>query len=275
MIIRQDIWPKCVKDAFVTGFVLVIIPLIYYFELFIVLPRYYRQWSFTYDFHFMTGTFILFNLCANYVAIVMCDTSIKGRILRSGELLPNWRFCSACETVAPPRSWHCKICKTCILKRDHHCMFTSCCIGHENQRYFLVFVFYMFVATMYASYYNIHFVRDYLTFGSWTSIFKVIFPLAMLFMEWTESQLYVFFVIIVLAGGAFTGGLLWFHSDLMLKGLVSHDKDKKSKFDNGIRANIEVVLGEKWYLVWLWPWIESKLPCDGINWNEYMSDKME
>lgn len=274
MRIRRNIWPKCFKDAIVTGFVFIIIPLIYYFELFIVVPRYYKQWSLIYNFHFFMGTFILFNLCGNLVAIIMCDTSIKGRVL-SAELLPNWRFCSVCETVAPPRSWHCNTCNVCILKRDHHCMFTSCCIGNENHRFFLVFVFYMFAATVYASYYNISFVWDYLSFGSWMTIFKLILPLATLFLEWTESQLYVFFVIIVLLGGAFTGGLLWFHTDLMLKGAVTHERNKISKYDSGRDLNIKVVLGEKWYLVWLSPWIESKLPCDGINWDNFVSGKVK
>ncbi|KAG5900477.1 hypothetical protein JTB14_010889 [Gonioctena quinquepunctata] len=274
MNIRQSILPKSIKDAFVTGFVFVIIPLIYYFELFVVMPRYYRQWSLSYNFHFLIGTFILFNVCSNFIAIVMCDTSIRGRVL-STDLSPGGRFCSVCEAIGPPRSWHCETCNVCILKRDHHCMFTSCCIGNDNHRYFLVFVFYMFVATMYASYYNYYFLWDYITFDSWKSIFKIVFPLATLFMEWTENQLYVFFMIIVLLGGAFTGALLQFHVDLMLRSVTTHERNTKGKYDRGKWKNIEVVLGCRWYLVWLTPWVDSKLPCDGINWDAMLSSKAQ
>lgn len=204
----------------------------------------------------------------------MCETSIKGKILPA-EMKPDWRLCTVCEVLAPPRSWHCNICNICILKRDHHCMFTSCCVGHENHRFFLVFVFYMFVATMYASFYNVSFVWDYTVFESWRSCFKLIFPLATLFMEWTENQLFVFYVIIVLLGGIFTGTLFYFHVDLMLKSLVTHERHKnmKSKYDKGYLENIKLVLGEKWFLVWLSPWIVSKLPCDGIDWSNFMSSK--
>lgn len=274
MRIRSNILPRSIKDALVTGFVFAIIPLIYYFELFVVLPRYHRQWSLMYNLHFTMGSFIMFNICANLMAVMMCDTSIKGKIL-SAELFPGWSLCTVCEVLVPPRSWHCKVCNVCILKRDHHCMFTSCCIGHENHRFFLVFVFYMFIATVYASYYNISFLWDYITFDSWRSIFKIIFPLATLFMEWTENQLFVFYVIIVLLGGAFTGTLFYFHVDLMFKGLVTYERHlSKSKYDRGYLNNTKLVLGEKWYLVLLSPWIVSELPCDGINWSKFVTDKV-
>lgn len=274
MRIRSNIFPKTIKDAFVTGFVFIIIPLIYYFELFVVLPRYHKQWSLPYNIHFLLGSFIMYNICSNLISIMMCETSIKGKILPT-DLKTDWRLCTVCEVLAPPRSWHCNICNVCILKRDHHCMFTSCCIGLENHRFFIVFVFYMFVATLYASYYNISFLRDYVSFDSWRSVFKLVFPLATLFMEWTENQLFVFYVIIVILGGAFTGTLFYFHIDLMLKSLVTHERHKNinSKYDRGYLQNTKLVLGEKWYLVWLSPSVVSKLPCDGIDWSRVMSPK--
>lgn len=154
-------------------------------------------------------------------------------------------------------------------------MFTSCCIGHENHRFFLIFVFYMFMATMYASYYNAQFLWKYITFDSWKSVFKLVFPLATLFMEFTENQLFVFYIIIVMLGGTFTGTLFYFHIDLMLKGLLTHERNKniKSKYDRGYLENTKLVLGDKWYLVWLSPWIKSNLPCDGIDWSTVMSPK--
>lgn len=273
MAIRTNIFPRTIADAAVTTFLFLIIPTVYWFELFIVLPAFYVQWSFWYTFHFICGTFILLNITANYAAIIFCDTSIKGRMLPSN-LAPHWRFCSVCETVAPPRSWHCNVCNTCILKRDHHCMFTSCCIGHFNQRYFMVFVFYMFIATVYATYYNVFFIAGFVELRSWMSLFKIVFPLAMVFVEWSIAQIFLFLTLIIVIGSIFTGVLLYFHCDLITKGKVTYERNRKLiEYDLGKMKNWEDVLGEKWYLVWLSPFIESKQLRDGIYWDPKVSNK--
>lgn len=273
MPIRIKIYPKTISDACVTAFLFAIIPVIYYFELWIVLPRFYDTWSYQYVFHFCVGNFILFNICSNLVAIILTDTSINGRILQS-EGSTNWRFCSVCETLSPPRSWHCNICDTCILKRDHHCIFTSCCIGYFNHRYFIMFVSYMFIATIYSTIFNVQFIYNYVKFDSWISLVKIIFPLATLFLEWTENQLYVALIIIVGLGSGFTGVLLYFHVDMILRGMVSPERrNKLSLYDLGIKDNIKTVFGDNWYLIWISPFIKSNLPGNGIIWETKVSAK--
>lgn len=37
------------------------------------------------------------------------------------------------------------------------------------------------------------------------------------------------------------------------------------EYDHGWKKNIKNFLGERWHLVWLSPWIQSRLPGDGIN----------
>lgn len=266
MKLRQKIYPKSISDALVTTFMFLIIPAIYYFELWVVLPKFHQPWGFAYLFHFVTGNFILFNVTSNLIAIILTDTSINRVILQS-DGGPNWRLCSVCVTLAPPRSWHCPTCDVCILKRDHHCMFTSCCIGHHNHRFFLVFVFYLFVATVYSTFFNLRFVYTYIRFDSWLSIVKIVFPFATLFLEWTENQLYVTFIIIVTLGCLFTGVLLVYHLKLILNGLVTHERNEKlSIYDQGKLWNLKCVLGNNWKFVWLSPFVLSELPCDGVNW---------
>jgi len=60
--------------------------------------------------------------------------------------LAEFQTCPVCLLMAPPRSHHCKICNCCVLKHDHHCFFTASCVGFNNQRYFVVFIFYTSVS---------------------------------------------------------------------------------------------------------------------------------
>lgn len=273
MQLRTNFLPKCIQDACVTSFVFLIIPAVYWFELFLVLPSFYETGSWWYKFHFVTGTFILFNISGNLLATIVCDTSIKGKVLPS-TLGPNWRFCTVCESTAPPRSWHCNICNICILKRDHHCIFTSCCIGHYNMRYFLMFVLYLFIATVYATFYNTYFITNYIDFSSVYTFIRLIFPLAMVFVDLSHGQFYIFLYLIIIIGGVFTGVLFYFHTKLMLQGKVSYEKNHNIiMYDMGRKNNIMDVLGCRWYLVWISPFISSELPNDGINWPVQNSSK--
>lgn len=267
MQFRSNILPKTIGDACVTTFVFFIIPTVYWFEIFLVLPTFYEAGSIVYKFHIVAGTFILFNISSNLIATILCDTSIKGKVLPS-TLGTNWRFCVVCESTAPPRSWHCNICKTCILKRDHHCIFTSCCIGHYNLRYFLMFVFYLFIATIYATYYNTYFILNYVDFKNIYTYIRLIFPLAMVFVDLSHGQFYIFLYLIIIIGGVFTGVLLYYHTKLMLIGMVTYEKNHSiSLYNMGRKRNIQEVLGYKWYLTWISPFVISELPSDGINWS--------
>lgn len=51
--------------------------------------------------------------------------------------------CVKCYCAKIPRSHHCSVCNRCIRKMDHHCPWINNCIGHFNQKYFLLFNFYI------------------------------------------------------------------------------------------------------------------------------------
>ncbi|XP_061525274.1 zf-DHHC domain-containing protein isoform X4 [Phycodurus eques] len=62
-----------------------------------------------------------------------------------------WTVCSRCETYRPPRAHHCRVCQRCIRRMDHHCPWINNCVGELNQKYFIQFLFYTGVASVYAT----------------------------------------------------------------------------------------------------------------------------
>lgn len=124
---RRNFLPRTVSDISATAFLFVAIPITYFFEFWVVIPELSGTNTLAYWLHFCVGSFILFNILSNMLAVMMCNTSIVGENV-TAPARPNrklWKLCSVCETVTPPRSWHCNTCNVCILKRDHHCFFTG------------------------------------------------------------------------------------------------------------------------------------------------------
>ena len=183
------------------------------------------------------------------------------------QLRKQWRLCAICELLAPPRSWHCDICKTCVLKRDHHCIFTANCIGHRNQRYFLVFLIYSVIGCGYSFIYNNLYIwwlhRD--VYCSLSTAFKLVFPFFGFFTELSWRNLYLFIYEINVVLFIYTVVLLCFHLPIVLKGATTYERNF-SYYDLGWKKNLEMILGERWHLVWLSPFLSSPLPHDGIHW---------
>lgn len=265
----KNIFPKVPMEIAAFVFVVSIIPTIYCFELFVVLPSFYPLWSFWYTVHFICGTFLMCNITSNFVAIVCTNTSVKGLMLQS-TLQPKWRFCSVCESVSPPRSWHCDICNTCIIRRDHHCMFTGCCIGHYNYRFFLAFAIHLLIATAYATYFNGYFMWKRVNFQTPMALLKIVFPLAMVAfgIDVSETQLYLILFIITIMGMLFMVILLIVHTNLIWHGTTTYEKNHKIRdYDLGWRQNFKDVFGENWFLACFLPFAQLKLRGDGIIWN--------
>jgi len=62
-----------------------------------------------------------------------------------------YRYCNKCASFKPDRTHHCRRCGFCVQKMDHDCVFISNCVGAGNHKFFLSFIFWAFVGTLFTT----------------------------------------------------------------------------------------------------------------------------
>jgi palmitoyltransferase len=219
--------------------------------------------------HYVVAIFLAVNIYGNMYKVITTDTSKNRYMFMSSSLLPDgWRYCSECDLNLPPRSHHCKLCNICILKRDHHCWFTGCCIGYFNHRYYVAMVTHMFIAALYCNIFNLTFVVSVKGGLTLYTFLSYVGP----HMGWLLGyyDLYVFAITILTSVGTVLLGLLSWLLYIQIYqitfGQTNYEKKKNvKKYNVGIMHNIKEVLGCRWYLVLLFPWIPSPLIGSGTQ----------
>lgn len=58
--------------------------------------------------------------------------------------------CTKCECIKLHRAHHCSTCQRCIRKMDHHCPWINNCVGEYNQKFFMLFTFYIMMISIYS-----------------------------------------------------------------------------------------------------------------------------
>lgn len=281
---------RSIPDLAASTFLGLIIPVTYWFEMFVVLPSVpFLRPPLLYYGHLVLGTYLLASIVGNWVMVMLTNTSTE-RVVVPVPRRPSdvdmtsrdkWRFCPVCESFQPPRTWHCGTCNKCILKRDHHCLFTGCCVGHRNQRYFLLLVAYLFVATTYVTVYNNYFIwiLHAEKFRNSVSLLKIIFPLAAM-VNWSLDQFYFLVYMVNLVGSLFTGALLFYHARNALSGDLAYEANCRSggggskkdadatkvDYNLGWAQNLRMIFGRSWAKALVNPFAISELPHDGIHW---------
>lgn len=255
--------------GFIHGFVL----LVYFFELFIILPRIYGSGfsSKAKIAHTFLGTYILINLLIAYWKFLLTDPG-PGAVVLPSSLKNGWFYCWSCEANAPPRSFHCHRCNICVLARDHHCVISSNCLGYKTRRYFLLMNFYFWIALLYANVLNIDFAWEvYHNFSFNTFIVMFLPGIAWLFgLAENETFFMMLVTTLTLLFFIYASSVFYFHVRNSVQGRTTYEyKYKKGhEYNLGLKKNLENALGMNWKIGWLSPLIPSPLPGDGINFEE-------
>ena len=182
-----------------------------------------------------------------------------------------WNSCRSCCADRPPRAHHCPVCRACVLKRDHHCAFTGTCVGVRNQRHFVVFTFWVAVASFYSLAHALWYgAVDFLPRNS---SYDLLLPLTVL--RWGFGWIAAFDVVLMALFYSlvffFCFSLYFFVSQITLvcEGLTSFESA------NGIKVNVSAatadnirgVFGNYWLCNFILP-LHHVFPCsdDGISW---------
>uniref|UniRef100_A0A0N5AIN8 Palmitoyltransferase n=1 Tax=Syphacia muris TaxID=451379 RepID=A0A0N5AIN8_9BILA len=63
--------------------------------------------------------------------------------------------CAKCGSVKPERAHHCSVCNRCVRRMDHHCPWVNNCVGEGNQKFFVLFTFYIALLSIHALYWTV------------------------------------------------------------------------------------------------------------------------
>ncbi|KAM3919886.1 putative palmitoyltransferase ZDHHC24 [Leptodactylus fuscus] len=218
----------------------------------------------------VVALYLLFNVVGNMVRFVQSNSTIKGVFLEHGSLGQGWVYCYSCQTHIPPRCQHCYDCNVCVLRRDHHCTLLGKCVGFSSYRFFFCALFHGLLALLLATILNAEIFMDLLHQGfSIHSFLLLIMPWMMFLTGQVSASAFVFAFVAdtCVVGFLFCFAFLLLHCFILYRGSTTKEwfGGHKRDYDQGWKENARNFLGERWYLVWISPWIQSRLPGDGIN----------
>ncbi|RWS14468.1 putative palmitoyltransferase ZDHHC24-like protein [Dinothrombium tinctorium] len=83
--------------------------------------------------------------------------------------------------------------------------------------------------------------------------------------------------VIDVCGFMFAVGMLVYHGSLLVSNQTVYEKNKAiHKYDlKHWKANVCESLGQRWFLVWISPWLKSELPRNGIDFPSYKEYKLK
>lgn len=253
-------------------------------EYLVILPKgRHASVTWAYDLNFYAVWFLTFSMYSNYYLIIINHSRVSKNTVTTLSTR-----CNSCNTYVPPRAWHCNVCKTCILNRDHHCYFTATCIGHNNQRYFLCFVFYVWLSITYAVFVNLFIFMDYVRLhpdlNTWIEesykyigyhvlgIDSLHFRDDLVDFKFDSMSAFVFagwigYELLCIVFHYFVSMLLLYSLVTLYKGCPPCRSQQVPPSTEFMR-NIRTMLGHRWYLVLICAFIPSQLYHDGYSYTK-------
>ncbi|VEV58984.1 palmitoyltransferase DHHC4, putative [Plasmodium vinckei vinckei] len=156
------------------------------------------------------------------------------------------KYCYTCNIYRGIRTVHCSICDNCVEKFDHHCPWVGNCIGARNYKYFIYFIFNLYILiciTLGASIYKLTICMNILSNKGYNSekIFIHIWAMA------TDSIILIIYTILTLW---FVIGLLCYHIYTIVTNQTTYEQIKTfyqndNPFNIGILNNIKEILFTK------------------------------
>ncbi|SCQ16867.1 palmitoyltransferase DHHC4, putative [Plasmodium ovale] len=156
------------------------------------------------------------------------------------------KYCYTCNIYRGVRTVHCSICDNCVEKFDHHCPWVGNCIGVRNYKYFVYFVFNLYILiciTLGASIYKLTVCINNLSDEGYNTekIFIHIWKMA------TDSIILIIYTILTLW---FVIGLLCYHIYTIVTNQTTYEQIKTfyqndNPFNIGVLNNIKEILFTK------------------------------
>lgn len=278
---RKSFVPLRSRDKLLSGIAILLMPIYYYFNIYVVLPDIYETGSKYYLINFISAHFIAFNIIGNYFCMMICDTSLKEMIINeniktnirnkdssitresirlneknSSKLTNNIRYCIHCDNF--------------IIKRDHHCLFIGYCIGKYNRRFFIILLIYIVFFSSNNIYLITMFMKKRMNISLLKIIIQIFFPPSIIIFSNTSTLLdtiYLILYLVFILLSLMSLILCTSNTFFIAKELIRNDiKVSPKNYDNHkyyhIVDNIEQIFGSRWYLTWISPLISSDIPIE-------------
>ena len=217
---------------------------------------------------FFAAFYTLFNVLGNMYRAITTDTTIYSVKNLPINLLAEWRYCASCEQNAPPRAYHCFTCDKCVLKRHNHCLFLGKCAGHNNFRYYILFIFHVWIACLISNVLNLDFFQNLfenfsistllILFVPWLAICLGMVSIGEICLVFANSLCLILFMLMSL--------YFYVNFSMAMRGQTWHEKAKNiTMYNVGWKENFLEIFGSNWFLVILFPLARSPLPSDGTR----------
>ena len=237
------------------GYFILMVVTNFILSMYVVLPAVFSHNPSLVLFHKRMIYFFLLNVLGNYTLGWLSSSSVRNLKVEKKSKVDFPKTCKKCEERIPNRCHHCPLCNTCVLKRDHHCFFMCTCIGHYNQKYFIMFCFYQFIAGIYAGVLNIAYLRfkyGVVFYGPQT--FITLLPTS-LHEWWFKGDVYSsqLFLVAVFYGtmlaGFSAGGFFYWQMVLVYFGQTTHEQRCGiDDYSNTLWCNFKDVFGKWWFI---------------------------